>query len=552
MPQKIDGNRPCTRVVVEFCSQDYADRVTLPILEFQNRETITTYKVTKYTKSQKLRQSYDPVMNPTDYVYSMSFLNIQKDNKDQFKNFYEKYAGQPVWLKDVDCTWRFGYILNDGIVITLARDNNVGRSGTTQANINCGQYEFDLDFLEIPRESAPPDCEPVSHSRYLTINDTWTPPAAPSGSTGYSIEYQFLATTSSQSGTGDAPTISIDASITGFTTNNTGSGCPVFVTVRYKCPESPIVPNIDYVSDGLPRNDFIQIATLTFNATQLNTIDLILQMIGVDFDIPKEKLNFGNIYDEAQAFLLANPDYVLDVSRTRLSTMDLINTLTNLKGLDASYNLITGGALDSMFNLSLTFLDLSYNFLGGADTEKLKFMRSSLKHIDLSHNYLQQIYLYGDPQAPLTPWEVDFVDFSYNTIAQLSTLGLRAKVLKITNNTFPTTTLWNSLYANGNGQLAVQTLGNYFEDLEELNLNDTQIKNSLNDQTVDPSLPNPDDEMAVLFNTIMISKQIATPSFTLEDAIALVTRDDKWEVLESTTPHEQYDPDLVFSTIMER
>lgn len=125
----VEENQICTRVLIELVSADNLDRIKLPILQLENRETITTYKVTKYTKAERLRQSYDPDMNPTDFVYSMSFLDLRKKDKDAFERFYEKYAGQPVWLKDASCTWRFGYILNSGIVMTTAQDKNCGTTG---------------------------------------------------------------------------------------------------------------------------------------------------------------------------------------------------------------------------------------------------------------------------------------------------------------------------------------------------------------------------------------------------------------------------------------
>lgn len=129
MVQTLDENQICPHVLIEFASADHVDRIQLPILELENRETITTYKVTKYTKAERLRQSYDPEMNPTDVVYSLSFLNLRKKDKDAFEAFYEKYAGQPVWFKDASCVWRFGYILNSGIVMTTAGDKNCDPTG---------------------------------------------------------------------------------------------------------------------------------------------------------------------------------------------------------------------------------------------------------------------------------------------------------------------------------------------------------------------------------------------------------------------------------------
>lgn len=129
MVQTIAENQNCDHVLIEFASVDYVDRIQLPMLQFDNRETITTYKVAKYTKAENLRQSYDAGMRPTDTVYSMSFLDLRKKNKDAFKAFYEKYAGVPVWMKGADCVWRYGYILNSGIVITTAQDKNCGTYG---------------------------------------------------------------------------------------------------------------------------------------------------------------------------------------------------------------------------------------------------------------------------------------------------------------------------------------------------------------------------------------------------------------------------------------
>lgn len=125
----LTENQVCDNVLVEFVSEDFTDRIQMPRLEFGNRESIHTYSTTKYTKAERLRRVRDPNMTPVDYVYSMEWLGLTQVEKDEFKDFFVKYAGCPVWMKDASCVWRFGYILNSSVAITTVRDKDCSISG---------------------------------------------------------------------------------------------------------------------------------------------------------------------------------------------------------------------------------------------------------------------------------------------------------------------------------------------------------------------------------------------------------------------------------------
>lgn len=133
----LDENAVCDDVLIELTSEDGSDRITLPRLDFGNRENISTYKTLKFTKAGLVRQSYDKDMVPTDTVYSMKWSNLRTDKKREYEEFYVKYAGRPVWMKGADCVWRFGYILNSSMNITSLSDGTCGLS-TTSNGIGSG------------------------------------------------------------------------------------------------------------------------------------------------------------------------------------------------------------------------------------------------------------------------------------------------------------------------------------------------------------------------------------------------------------------------------
>jgi hypothetical protein len=535
-----DQTIPCPTTVIQLVHADYAedgslikkDGIELPILEFGNRETVTTYKSSAFTASERLRMSYD-VGWPVDISYHMDFLNLQKQYKDEWQRFYSTYAGCPVWLKEPECHWKFGYIQNSGVPITTVRDKDQ----------NCGRYELSFDFIEIPQENPPPVCTTRVYARYMQLGDEWTPPTAPEGSLGWVITYSLLtASPPTVTGSGDAPKIVIDTNTPGYGTP-TADGCPIQVSVMYLCEESPLIPGVDFTS-GTAQENFVNIAENTSNPSQLAVLDLILEALGMDSDCDIHDWN--PIYTDFQQFLIDNPDFILDISDTGATDLNQINTLTNLKKLKASNNFLTNYTLDNLDNLALNYIVLDNNLFGMEAVKGLLPYLDTLKHIDMSHNQLQEIYLYnldqdgvGGANTP-NPFVTDYFNISYNFVPAGSNAGLRTKEFHFTWNIFPTTgatdgsDFWENTYGKNSFMNSIFA-GYHFEIMEVLDLTGTALQYSFNAATVT-------NQPSTVIDQI-ITRMLADGR-SLSEAKAIIIRDPKWEnILEPPT----YNQDDVLS-----
>lgn len=395
-----------------------------------------------------------------------------------------------------------------------------------------GFYEMSVDFIEIPREGPQPDCETTSYARYMSIGDApWDVPPAPNGSIGYVIEYSLFTSFPIVTGTGDVPPIEITSQTPGFG-SPTANGCPVHIAVTYLCPDSPVIPDIDFVSTGVAKDDFVSIAELTTNPSQKTQLDRILVMVGRDADGDYSDL-WATVYDEAQAFLLANPNYILDMSELEMINISLINTLTELKKLNLNHNLLGGFDIDQMDRLELTHIEMQYNLLGGTHDKKFQFMLSTgLVYIDLAHNQMQEYFLF-DASDGGANWEVDYVDLSYNFFATGVYTYMQTKSFKFTHNTFPAVDFWNDKYNDGDGQILTSEFGSNFEDITLLDITDTQLRYSFG--IIDPT-KTPDDEVALLL------ARIEADGHTALEAQTILVRNPKWENI----PHDPYDPSDIF------
>lgn len=384
---------------------------------------------------------------------------------------------------------------------------------------NGGQYELDLDFIEIPAEGFPPDCNTRSYAKTMITGDKWTPPPAPSEDIPWEVDFGLIAT--KRTGFGSIPEIVIDSTVEGYEPEDTGNGCPIFVVARYLCPDHEIVVS-DFVSDGIARNDFIQIMTLSKSSSQASILDALKLLV----DIPPDTTvtDFGSFYDQVQAFFLANPDTILDVSGIKLTTMDLINTLTNVKKLNASHNNLTRNVLNYMFRLELNYLDFSFNWFAG-DIKELKFMRPSLKYIDFSYNYLTSLYFYDSLNAG-SPWEVDLFDISFNNIAESDQSKARYKKYIMTDNVFPTVPFWMQTYDFFTNEYLTIHIGDYMENIELIDFSNTKLAGSFYDLDIDPNKHSPDKEVALLL------ARIVADGHTQEYAQSVVIRNPKWETLQ--------------------
>ena len=401
-----------------------------------------------------------------------------------------------------------------------------------------GQYEIDLDFIEIPLPAGanvfPPDCTTTTYSKVASWGQVVQFPPSNGFNIGWEVDFGLVGT--KLTGTGDIPAITIDSNtVQGWDTSSTTRGCPILVIGRYLCPNAEIT-NADFVTDGIARNDFIQIATLTKNPIQKSIIDGLKLLAGYPVDYPIT--DFGLLYDKVQAYLLANQDVIFDLSNLKLVTLDLVDTLTNLKKLNLSHNNLGWYELYKLDRLALTYIDLSYNWLF-EDAKSLMPMRASLKYIDISHNYLQQCYVYyNNGSDPI--FDVDYFDCSYNTIAIGDWNRMRAKVFKFTNNVFPDHPFFTVVYQFKNGAINPAQFGvaTNFTNSELIDLSNTALIGSYNNVLEDPTLPSPDKAIKDLIAILV------TAGHTLSEAQAIIVRDPKWE---SQLEHTMYVPDPIIS-----
>lgn len=403
--------------------------------------------------------------------------------------------------------------------------------------VTAGYYEMSFDFIAIEARDADgnkipePDCVVTTYARYMsTESDPWTPPPAPNGSTGWIIEYSLFAGQNPfQTGTGDVPEITINPSTPGYNPVNTGIGCPVHVVVTYTCANSPSIPEPTDTSE----ERFVFIAEDTTNPSQLTQLDMILIMLGKDPDGDYSG-QWELIFAEAEAFLLANPDYILDFSNLEMTNMFLVNTLSELKKINVSHNLITGFDLASLTDVELTYIDASYNLIGGTDDTQLEpLLESGLVYIDLSHNQIQEYFLFSASNGGGN-WVMDYVDISYNFMSVGNYAFMQTKVFKFTNNTFPTGTFWGLPdSADDNDQQQISWFGSNWQDIELIDLTNTQLRYSINYKN--DLTPTPDDEVTNLLNAIIADGH--TPA----EAVSIVVRNPKWE----NEIHDPYDPDNI-------
>lgn len=261
---------------------------------------------------------------------------------------------------------------------------------------------------------------------YLSLDQVYTPPVAPSFSTGWEIDPYFY---SKQSGTGNLPTITINAAFLGTLLSNTLNGCPIPISMRYKCEGGPIIPS----GAGTLKEDFLEIAPVTQDAGQLKVIEIMEDEL--DKKVGVGGVTFSSLYDDFDTFLLANTDFVMDLSGLRISNLEMVNTLTNLKGLNVNNNLINGVSMDQMPDLNLITFRAKNNFIGSDHGKRIVHMVSTLKTVDLSDNILHESFLFGAGGGG--PFTIDFYDVSENFIASISNEDHKIKEFFIRDNVFP-------------------------------------------------------------------------------------------------------------------
>lgn len=326
--------------------------------------------------------------------------------------------------------------------------------------------------------------------------------------------------------------------VPGYSESITKQNCPVFVKVTYYCEDSPLESGVQFVSVNA-QTDFAYIAENTSNVEQIKITDIILIALGID---PSSDVSdWAQIYTDFNAFLLANPNYILDVSNMGITSTSIFSTFTNLKGLNASHNLLGMTDLDRImdYGISLTYIDLSYNNLGGDAGLRLAPMKPSLKHVDLSHNLLNEASLYALDQNSIyggpTPFLVDYYNVSFNNLAYIANGGARIKEFYMTDNTF--LSLGIPGYEIANDFLDTSYLGTHFQDSTVIDLSNTIIRYSYNSVT-DPN------QVETEINTLL--SVIVAAGHTSSQAKVILVRDPKWEIVEALTPHTPPSTDTIY------
>lgn len=260
-------------------------------------------------------------------------------------------------------------------------------------------------------------CEDQITNVYMIHLEIYEPPNAPKGSTGWSVEAEFVGVIT---GTGDIGPYQLVGVLP-----NTIAGCPVYVSFRYLCVNSAVTPS----GGGTAIEDFLEIATTTLNGDQLAVLDAMQAATGLSYP----SSSWLDIYFEFNfVFLLANPSFELDLSGLGLSDLSLINTFTNLKHINLNDNKVNGYGLQQIDRLNLITMKMQRNALGMNDLIFLLPMNGTLKHIDAKSNNIQELRLLS--------FNLDYLDVSDNVVASIdSGLTNNVKDFRFNNNVYPST-----------------------------------------------------------------------------------------------------------------
>ena len=337
--------------------------------------------------------------------------------------------------------------------------------------------------------------------------DTYTPPDAPLGSSGWVIEAEFVGV---QTGTGNIGAYQLIGTLP-----NTIAGCPVYVSFRYLCVNSAVVPD----GGGTALQDFLEIAETTLNEDQLTTLEKIQEAIGLEY--PTESW-FDIYYNFNVVFLSKNPDYELDLSGLGLSDVSLLDTLTNLRHVNLNDNKINGYSLQQIDRLNLVTMKMQRNALGMNDLIFLVPMNSSLKHIDVSENNIQEVRLFSG-------FDLDYLDLSDNVIASIdSNTSNKVKDFRFNRNVYPDTVgFWATRKADST---SATKIANNLGDMSQI----------INFELADYELNDPVNDPTTIINTIASDKGI-----TFAEAEALTNFAPTWEDVENSVGHVPYDPTVL-------
>jgi len=332
-------------------------------------------------------------------------------------------------------------------------------------------------------------CETLNESIYMFNGQTFNAPPAPSGSTGWMVEKAFE---SIETGTGDIGTIVLNASGAGL------SGCPVHVVYRYLCQTSPHIPDTSKTAI----EQFQEIYDKTQSDEQMTIIKMLEELLGfrIGANGTASELWYAFNYD----FLADNPFYILDLSQMGLSDLHIVKTLTNLKGIDVSFNNLSFADIEIIQDLELFYLKADHNLLGQWSSALVGFA-DTIKHLDISYNFITENFLF-DTLISGTTRSLDLFDISHNILSFYRCNRLRVKELYIRGNRYPNDSFygngyWESRKANANSSCLLASvfpqLCQNFIDLEALDISELELI--------------PVDDISALITQIATDKSITTP-----------------------------------------
>lgn len=371
-------------------------------------------------------------------------------------------------------------------------------------------------------------CDSLHESIYMTVGETFEAPPAPPGSIGWVVDMNFQA---QQTGTGDIGTITL------LTTGPGDSGCPVQVTYRYLCADRAFRPD----TGATYWEQFIEIAENTANPGQIAILQEVQDVIG--FRLGQDlggglKVTAAYIYYQFNfVFLVKNPNFILDLSGLELDDLILVDTFTNLTGLDVNNNFLTVFDLEELDGPALVYLDARFNLIG-QDNIELNSQAPTLTYLDLSFNFLNESYVFSNFVLGSTH-TVEFYDVSNNYLALIINNRANIKHFRMANNKYPSATFLDPVASQdfwgariGDSTSAVLIISSPFANISNtLTLNEIIDLNSsrLGDGTAT-------DEDTII--NAFASALAAAQSITVPEARGIIQYDVRWS---DSAPPEIYD-----------
>jgi len=166
----------------EIILAKYSDRVELKRLAFGNVHGTDKGLIVRDTILAERLAIHDSDW-PTDNYFKYSFNALTRVQLDAFLDFYETYAGQKIWVWDLDEEWRYGLITDPKIEDITLQDTCT--------------YGIQFDFLQVPDEyiddPIPPDPgDPGDPDQYLYFSAERTSIPGESDGLAYMSTYDFI------------------------------------------------------------------------------------------------------------------------------------------------------------------------------------------------------------------------------------------------------------------------------------------------------------------------------------------------------------------------